>query len=153
MLDAPEAFERREAHAGLARSDAKAEARPRVAFVFPGQGSQWVGMGRRLLEEEPVFRAALEGCDRAIAEETGWSLVEELRAEEGRSRLSEIDVVQPALFAVGVALAGLWRSWGVEPDAVLGHSMGEVAAAHVAGALSLEDAARIICRRSRLLKR
>ncbi|WP_437775823.1 type I polyketide synthase [Sorangium sp. So ce1097] len=139
--------------AGLARGQAGAEQRPRVVFVFPGQGSQWLGMGRDLLASEPVFREAIEACDAAIRRETGWSLLDELGADEGRSRLGQIDVVQPALFAMGVALAALWRSWGVEPDAVVGHSMGEAAAAHVAGALGLEDAARVICRRSRLLRR
>ncbi|WP_434042178.1 MULTISPECIES: type I polyketide synthase [Sorangium] len=138
---------------GLARGQASAEQRPKVVFVFPGQGSQWPGMGRDLLASEPVFRAAIEACDAAIRRETGWSLLDELGADEGRSRLGQIDVVQPALFAMEVALAALWRSWGVEPDAVVGHSMGEAAAAHVAGALSLDDAARVICRRSRLLRR
>ncbi|NMO18055.1 SDR family NAD(P)-dependent oxidoreductase [Pyxidicoccus fallax] len=126
---------------------------PKVVFVFPGQGSQWPGMGRKLLAEEPVFRAALEACDKAIQAEAGWSLLKELAADEGSSQLGRIDVVQPALFAMAVALAALWRSWGVEPDAVVGHSMGEVAAAYVAGALSLEDAVAIICRRSVLLRR
>ncbi|AGP37465.1 type I polyketide synthase [Sorangium cellulosum] len=126
---------------------------PKVVFVFPGQGSQWVGMGRQLLAEEPVFHAALSACDRAIQAEAGWSLLAELAADEGSSQLERIDVVQPVLFALAVALAALWRSWGVAPDVVIGHSMGEVAAAHVAGALSLEDAVAIICRRSRLLRR
>ncbi|HBL27314.1 MAG TPA: polyketide synthase, partial [Acidobacteria bacterium] len=124
--------------------------RPKVVFVFPGQGSQWVGMGRRLLAGEPVFRRALEACDGAIRRSASWSLLEVLAADESASRLGELDVVQPTLFALQVALAALWRSWGVEPDALIGHSMGEVAAACVAGALSLDDAARVICRRSRL---
>jgi acyl transferase domain-containing protein/acyl carrier protein len=124
----------------------------KVVFVFPGQGSQWVGMGRKLLVEEPVFRRAMEACDRAILAEAGFSPLAELGAEESASQLGRIAVVQPLLFAVSVALAALWRSWGVLPDAVVGHSMGEVAAAHVAGALSLEDAVAIICRRSRLLQ-
>nr|WP_246357067.1 non-ribosomal peptide synthetase/type I polyketide synthase [Pyxidicoccus fallax] len=126
---------------------------PKVVFVFPGQGSQWLGMGRKLLAEEPAFREALEACDKAIQAEVGWSLLKELAADESTSQLGRIDVVQPVLFAVEVALAALWRAWGVEPDAVVGHSMGEVAAAYVAGALSLEDAVAIICRRSVLLRR
>ncbi|AGC45624.1 polyketide synthase [Myxococcus stipitatus DSM 14675] len=143
-----------EPHPGVVRRQVSFEEEsPRVAFIFPGQGSQWLGMGRQLLREEPVFREAIEDCERAMRPHVEWSLVEELGADEAHSRLAEIDVVQPVLFAMQVALAALWRSWGIEPDAVVGHSMGEVAAAHVAGALSLEDAARIICRRSRLLRR
>ena len=124
-----------------------------VVFVFPGQGSQWVGMGRQLIEDEKAFREEMEKCDRAILAESGWSVIEELRAPPERSKLGEIEVVQPALFAVGVSLAALWRSWGVEPEVVVGHSQGEVAAAYVAGALTLEDAVAIICRRSGLLRR
>jgi acyl transferase domain-containing protein/NADPH:quinone reductase-like Zn-dependent oxidoreductase/NAD(P)-dependent dehydrogenase (short-subunit alcohol dehydrogenase family)/acyl carrier protein len=139
--------------AGVQRGRASPGGAPMVVFVFPGQGSQWLGMGRQLLLEEPIFRASLEASDRAIQAEMGWSLLAELVADETASRLDRVDVVQPVLFALEVALSALWRSWGVTPDAVVGHSMGEVAAAHVAGALSLEHAAAIICRRSRLLCR
>ncbi|WP_338866153.1 type I polyketide synthase [Myxococcus stipitatus] len=140
--------------AALAPGPARKGTGPRkVVFVFPGQGSQWLGMGRRLLEEEPAFRDALERIDAALRPHVSWGLLEVLRASPEQSRLGEIDVVQPVLFAMEVALAELWRSWGITPDAVLGHSMGEVAAAHVAGALSLEDAASIICERSKLLRR
>jgi len=138
--------------AGVARRKTSADA-PKVAFVFPGQGSQWPGMGKQLISEAPVFRAALEKCEAVLQAEAGWSLLEQLMADEASSQLERIDVAQPALFAMQVALAALWRSWGVEPDAVVGHSMGEVAAAHVAGALSLADAAAIIVRRSRLMRR
>jgi amino acid adenylation domain-containing protein len=123
----------------------------RLVLVFSGQGSQWPGMGRRLAVEEPAFGAALERCDAALRPHLTWSVQEELAAVGESARLDDIEVVQPVLFALQVALAALWRSFGVEPDAVVGHSMGEVAAAHVAGALSLEDAARIITARSRLL--
>ncbi|MGA7869671.1 MAG: acyltransferase domain-containing protein [Candidatus Binatus sp.] len=110
-------------------------------------------MGRTLLQQEAVFREVIERCDRAMRPHGGWSLLAELSATDAaRSRLNEVDVLQPALFAIQVALTALWRSWGIEPHAVVGHSMGEVAAAHVAGALSLEDAARVICNRSRLVK-
>nr|CCE88379.1 polyketide synthase [Sorangium cellulosum] len=152
IAGALEAYARGDAPAGVLPGRAWSAA-PQVVFVFPGQGSQWVGMGKRLLEEEPVFRAAVEACDGAILREAGFSVVKELKADERASRLGEIDVVQPVLFAMEVGLSALWRSWGVEPAAVVGHSMGEVAAAHVAGALTLEDAAAVICRRSRLLRK
>jgi myxalamid-type polyketide synthase MxaD len=148
------AYLREEARAGLSHGHKQSDRRRKLVFVFPGQGSQWFGMGRSLLEHDAVFRDAVERCDRAMRPYGDWSLLAELSASEtARSRLNEIDVLQPALFAIQVALAALWRSWGIEPDAVVGHSMGEVAAAHVAGALSLDDAARIICRRSGLVKR
>ena len=151
-LDALDAVVRGELPPGVVQGEAL-PTEPRVVFVFPGQGSQWLGMGRELLEEEPAFRRTLEAWETAIEAETGWSLLGELQADEAHSKLDQIDVAQPVLLAVEVALANLWRSWGVEPDAVIGHSMGEVAAAHIAGALSHRDAARIICRRSRLLRR
>ena len=143
-------FLRGDAPAGM--SVGRADAGSPLVFVFPGQGSQWLGMGRRLLDVEPVFAAAVERCAEALGREIDWSLLDQLRTPE-RARLDEIDVIQPTLFSIQVALAALWRSWGIEPAAVVGHSMGEVAAAHVAGALSLEAAARVICRRSRLLRR
>lgn len=118
---------------------------PPVVFVFSGQGSQWFGMGKKLLENEPVFRASLEQCDELLQQYVDWSLLEELtRFFEADSRLNEIDVMWPTLFAIEVALASLWRHWGIEPDVVVGHSIGEVAAAHVAGILSLSDAVRVI---------
>jgi acyl transferase domain-containing protein len=123
----------------------------RVVFVFPGQGGQWQGMGRELLVSEAAFRASVEESGRAIEAEVGWSVLEELEASESESRLGLLEVAQPVLFAVEVGLAALWRSWGVEPDVVVGHSMGEVAAAYVSGALTLEGAAAVICRRSKLL--
>ncbi|QQR41971.1 SDR family NAD(P)-dependent oxidoreductase [Myxococcus xanthus] len=127
-------------------------ARRKVVFVYPGQGAQRAGMGRALMEQEPVFRDALVQVDLALRPHLGWSVLDEIAADEQRSRLAEIDINQPVLFAVEVALTALWRSWGIEPDAVMGHSMGEVVAAHVAGALSLEDACLIICHRSKLMR-
>ncbi len=130
-----------------------ASERPKIVFVFPGQGGQWFGMARELLAKESVFRAHLERCDDFIRGEAGWSLLAELTADKASSRLTEIDVLQPALVAIETALAALWRSWGVEPDVVTGTSMGEIAATHAAGILSLEDALRVVCRRTRLMKR
>ena len=113
--------------------------RPRLAFVFSGQGSSSPGSGLGPLLAEPAFRLAFEAVDRAVLEVAGWSILDEVEASP--SRLADPGFTQPALFALQVALAALWRSWGVTPDAVIGHSLGEVAAAHVAGALSLADAA------------
>ena len=128
------------------------EVAPKVVFVFSGQGSQWVGMGRELLAQQPVFREALEECESALKPYTSWSPLEQLAAAEDEARLGEVEVVQPLLFCMQVALARLWRHWGVKPAAVVGHSMGEVAAAHVAGALSLREAARVIAMRSQLVR-
>lgn len=123
----------------------------RVAFVFPGQGSQWRGMGTGLMISSAAFRTALEECDEAVQEELGWSVADLLRG--GEEIPDAVEVVQPALWAVEVALAAHWRAMGVEPDICLGHSMGEAAAACVSGALSVRDAARVICRRSTLMRR
>jgi acyl transferase domain-containing protein len=124
----------------------------KTVWIFPGQGTQWVGMGRDLLAAEPVFAEAIAACQSAMGRYVDWSLTAELTADEASSRLDMIDVAQPVIFAFQVALAALWRSQGFEPDMLVGHSMGEVAAAHVAGILSLEDAVRIICGRSRLVR-
>lgn len=126
--------------------------RPKVAFVFSGHGSQWQGMARALLAHEPVFRREIERCDEAIAAHSGWHLLHELQSDTGPLSSGVNEYVQPALFSMAVALSALWRSWNVLPDAVIGHSMGEVAAAYVSGALGLEDAVRVICERSRALR-
>lgn len=125
----------------------------KIVFIFPGQGSQWLGMGRELFEKEEVFRKAIEACDAAFKPYTDWSLKEQLFASQESSRLEEINVIQPSLFALQVALAKYWMSLGINPHTVVGHSMGEVAAAHIAGVLSLDDAAKVICTRSLLMKR
>jgi phthiocerol/phenolphthiocerol synthesis type-I polyketide synthase C len=122
----------------------------RVVFVCPGQGGQWAGMARQLLREEPVFRDAVRRTADACAPHIDWDYEAALLGDAPPTR---IDIVQPLLFGIAVGLAELWESVGVVPDAVVGHSLGEVAAAHIAGALSLDDAARVICLRSRLLAR
>ncbi|WP_189939321.1 acyltransferase domain-containing protein, partial [Streptomyces sulfonofaciens] len=122
-----------------------------TVFVFPGQGSQWAGMALELLETSAVFRERMHECAAALDQFTEWSLLDVLTGAPGAPGLDRVDVVQPALFAVMVALAALWEAHGVRPDAVAGHSQGEIAAACVAGALTLTDAARVIALRSQAL--
>jgi acyl transferase domain-containing protein len=121
----------------------------RLVFVFPGQGSQWIGMGAGLLRESRPFARAMAACDEVVRGLADWSLLAEL--EKGTA-FDRIDVVQPLLVAIEIALAAMWRAWGIEPDAVVGTSMGEIAAAHVAGALSLTDALRVVVERTRLMR-
>ena len=121
----------------------------RLAFVFSGMGPQWWGMGRELYLEEPVFRAALDRCDRLFQARAGWSLLDGLFAEEGKARMEEAELAQPANFAIQFGLLELFASWGIVPDAVVGHSAGEVAAAYAAGVFDLETSIQIISERSR----
>jgi acyl transferase domain-containing protein/NADPH:quinone reductase-like Zn-dependent oxidoreductase/short-subunit dehydrogenase/acyl carrier protein len=122
-----------------------------VVFLFPGQGSQWVGMALELLDDSPLFAESMRLCEEALAPFVDWSLESVLRGDGGAPGLERVDVVQPALFAVMVSLAELWRACGVRPEAIVGHSQGEIAAAHVAGGLSLADAARVVALRGRAL--
>ncbi|HUE34970.1 MAG TPA: acyltransferase domain-containing protein, partial [Mycobacterium sp.] len=123
----------------------------KTVFVFPGQGSQWLGMGIELLDTAPAFAHQIQECADAFSEFVDWSLTDVLRGAPDAPGMDRVDVVQPVLFAVMVSLAELWKSVGVSPDAVVGHSQGEIAAAYVAGALSLQDAARVVTLRSKLL--
>ncbi|MFI1507154.1 beta-ketoacyl synthase N-terminal-like domain-containing protein, partial [Streptomyces sp. NPDC020597] len=123
----------------------------RPVFVFPGQGSQWAGMAAELLASSPVFAARLTECGQALAPHVTWDLAAVLRGDADAPPLDRSDVVQPVLWAVMVSLAALWQSYGVRPAAVVGHSQGEIAAACVAGALSLEDAALVVALRSKIL--
>ena len=123
----------------------------RVVFVMSGQGPQWWGMGRELMRHEPVFRRMIEACDKAMRPWARFSLMEELARPEEGSHMHRTEISQPAIFAMQMALAELWKSWGVQPAAVVGHSVGEVAAACVAGILSLEQAAQVIVHRGRFM--
>ena len=165
-------FERRAAVVGRSREDllgalrSLADGRPdpelvagpgegpisgKLAFVFPGQGAQWAGMAADLLARSAAFRDELARCDEALRQHLGWSVESALRGAAAAPDLSRVDVIQPVLFAVMVSLAAVWRSFGVEPDAVIGHSQGEVAAACVAGALTLDEAASVVAHRARAL--
>ncbi|MCH8314199.1 MAG: type I polyketide synthase, partial [Nitrospinae bacterium] len=151
-----QAFLNDEKHHGLSTGkrislDISGEEKPKIAFVFSGQGPQWWGMGRQLMQQEPVFRAAIKKCDELFSRHADWSLWHELMAEETLSKIHETHITQPAIFSIQVGLADLWRSWGIAPSAVIGHSIGEAAAAYVAGIYSLEDAVRVVYHRGRWL--
>ncbi|PRQ04164.1 Erythronolide synthase, modules 1 and 2 [Enhygromyxa salina] len=149
LLEALDAYLEGRAHGGWFTG---ANARARVAFVFSGHSSHWLGMGRELLAREPEFRASLE-ASAAAAERVGMPGLLELLTTDDEERWASVSVVQPLVLAVQIAVAERWRRWGVDPEAVVGHSMGEIAAAHVAGMLELDDAMRIVVARSRLIAR
>ncbi|ADP81114.1 type I polyketide synthase [Pseudofrankia inefficax] len=151
LLAATAALAAGEQDAGLRLGVAHQPAR--AVFVLPGQGSQWAGMADALLDRSPVFADHVAACAEALAEHVEWRLLDVLRGRPGAPGLDRVDVVQPALFAMMTSLGALWRAAGVVPAAVVGHSQGEIAAAYLAGALSLTDAARLVARRSRALLR
>jgi acyl transferase domain-containing protein len=122
----------------------------KLVFVYTGMGPQWWAMGRDLYNKEPVFKRAVESGDEVFTAIAGWSVKSELLASEESSRMSETSVAQPANFVIQVALTELWRQWGIVPDAIVGHSVGEVTAAYAAGAISLHDGLAICFHRSRL---
>ncbi|WP_216206438.1 type I polyketide synthase [Amycolatopsis aidingensis] len=153
FLHALAAYRAGEEAPGLSAGGRRIGRRPKVAFVFSGQGPRWWPLAADLLETEPVFRDTLQRCDALLRKHTDWSLLDRLTAPAGEDAgLAETAVWQPALCAVQVALAALWRSWGVQPSSVLGHSVGEIAAAYVAGALSLENALLVALHRGRVLE-
>ncbi|MFI0733787.1 SDR family NAD(P)-dependent oxidoreductase [Streptomyces sp. NPDC021225] len=149
LLAGLDAVARGEARPGVSLSPPGAAPAGKVAFVFPGHGGQWPGMGVELMAGSEAFREELTRCDEAIARHTGWSVGAVLRGEAGAPGMEGTDVLQPVLFAFNSALAAAWRSLGVVPDAVVGHSLGELAAAYGAGALALDDAAAVVTRRAR----
>ncbi len=126
------------------------DVKPRLAFVYTGMGPQWWGMGRQLIESYPIFSETILRCDKFLSSIAGWSLWEELHQKEENSRMEEPEIAQVANYAIQVSLTELLRSWGFNPDAVVGHSVGEVAAAYAAGALSLEDGILVSTHRSRI---
>ena len=148
LLESLQALAHGEDIPAVVRGQARGQRRP--VFLFPGQGAQAQGMARELLEDSPSFARHVAACEEALSPHVDWSLAEVLRAD-GEDWLGRLDIVQPALFAVMVSLARLWREYGVEPAAVVGHSQGEIAAAHIAGALSLVDAALIVAERGKAM--
>ncbi|MGI8438466.1 MAG: SDR family NAD(P)-dependent oxidoreductase [Chthoniobacterales bacterium] len=129
----------------------RGEKSPRVVFVMSGQGPQWWGMGRELMAREPVFRRTIERCAEAMQPFARFSLLEEFARPEAESRIQHPEISQPAIFAMQMALAELWKSWGVHPAALVGHSVGEDAAACAAGILTLEEGAEVIVHRGRCM--
>jgi acyl transferase domain-containing protein len=147
-VDALRALSLGKPHAALTLTQARE--RKGIVFVFPGHGSQWPAMGRRLLVESRTFAEAIFACDRALRPHTGWSLSEQLASAQSEA-LARVDVLQPVLFAMGIGLAAVWSNLGIKPTAVLGHSVGELSAAVVSGALTLSDAARVVALRGRAI--
>nr|AIT55262.1 GulE [Pyxidicoccus fallax] len=151
IAQALESFAAGAPHPAVVRGDAVLDGMSRTAFVFSGQGSQWLGMGQELLASEPLFQQSLREMDGPFRDEFGWSLEEALRAGEAESQLERTRVAQPVIVAVQLALSDLWRAWGVHPDVTLGHSLGEISAAHVAGVLGRHEALRLACIRGRFM--
>lgn len=150
LLTLMNAFLDGESNANIISHQKLAEEDRKLVWVFTGMGPQWWAMGRHLFEKEHVYRKVIEDCDKEIKKNANWSLIEELNRDEKDSMMAETWLAQPANFAMQIALAGLWRSYGITPDAIVGHSTGEAAAFYEAGVYSFEDAIKIIIHRSRL---
>ncbi len=152
FLEQLRAFHQAEALPQSVRATQPGEGRSRLAFVFAGQEVRYWGIGRTLAEREPVFRTALAECDTYIRPCTGRSVLEAFAAEPSEWPFYRFEFAQLSAFAVQVALAALWKSWGIQPDAVVGYGLAEAAAAHVAGSLNLEDAVNVVFQQARLLQ-
>jgi len=153
LLDSLEKLAQGESDPRLPINLTKSREGQQLVFVYTGMGPQWWAMGRELMEESPVFRAAVKECDAIFSRTSSWSLIEALAAPEETSTIGQTGVAQPANFALQVGLTAVWESLGIRPDAVVGHSVGEIGAAYAAGALSLEDALTVCYHRSRLQQR
>ena len=144
------AFEAGEAHPQIVTDERRHATAPKLAWVFTGMGPQWWAMGRQLFENDPIYRDVIEQCDRELSKHVDWSLIKEMNAAEADSLMSDTWLAQPANFAVQIALAAMWRAKGIVPDAIVGHSTGEVAAFYAAGVYTLEQAVKVVVHRSRL---
>lgn len=152
MLEQMEAVAHSQPQTGWVQGQAQHRKRPQIAFLFTGQGSQYVDMGRELYETQPTFRQTLQQCDRILHSYLTTPLLEVLYSPEKTALLDQTAYTQPALFALEYALVQLWKSWGVEPTVVMGHSVGEYVAACIAGVFSLEDGLKLIAQRGRLIQ-
>ncbi|MBL0387093.1 type I polyketide synthase [Tumebacillus sp. ITR2] len=150
LIDKLATFQAGESAPGLTIGSVPHGGAPKMAFVYTGMGPQWWAMGHQLLQQEPIFRAVAEQIDAKFKALSGWSLLDEMLKSEEESRMIETEVAQPANFLIQVALTSLYRSWGIKPDAIIGHSAGEVASAYEAGSMTLDEAVRVIYHRSRL---
>ena len=146
-----EAFVKGEARSGLVQAEALEGVSPKVAFLFSGQGSQYPGMAKELYEREAVFKRTLDQCLGILEKYVKEPLLPIIFDESRKEELNQTQYTQPILFAIEYSLSALWRSWGVEAAAVMGHSVGEVVAACVAGMMSLEDGLRLIAKRGELM--
>lgn len=133
------------------KADSKASSKP--VFVYTGMGPQWWAMGRELYDHNATYRKAVEACDAIFRDLSGWSILDEMLADEKDSKITATEIAQPANFMIQVGLTAMWRAQGIEPGAIVGHSVGEISAAYAAGVLSLEDAVKVSYERSRILKK
>lgn len=148
--DLLESFSNGELIKGIVSNHAEINNPPKIAFIYTGMGPQWWKMGRELMEKEPLFKDALQRCDSIFKEYSGWSILEEMLKDEESSRMAETQIAQPANLLIQLALTELLKKFGIVPQAIVGHSVGEVAAMYCSGALSLEDAILVSYHRSRL---
>jgi polyketide synthase 12 len=144
-----EAYLGEETRPGMFEQKAKKGHKPKLGFIFSGQGPQWYAMGQQLIESSSIFREVIEQIDQRFQQLADWSLLEEMSRDEATSRVSETRIAQPAIMAVQIGLTEIWKSWGVTPEGCVGHSIGEVAAAYASGSLTLDQAVEVIYHRSR----
>ena len=153
MVQLLQAFTEEKATPGLVTGKISRRRPPKIAFVFTGQGAQYLGMGQQLYQTQTTFRRILDQCDQILRPHLGKSLIELLYSDNSEGALlNETAYTQPALFAIAYALTQLWKSWGIEPNALIGHSLGEYAAACVAGVFSLEEGLNLIVQRAQLMQ-